>query len=1397
MAEEFGIVKTIIGSVVVTSSNGAQRILQAGDKVYPGEILQTGLLGAIEVSLPNGDSIDLGRNSNVTLDIADFSGLAVESSEATLADVVALQEALMEGLDPSLIFDPTAAGATSEPPNQPLRSVKIDHIAPVTLPDAGFDTTAIDLLLSAEAQRNGQEIQHIPPTLDVTLNAGQRGPFLSSLDPRDPTDTESSDSGLFSALFTVAADNNIQPPSLAYSLSTLNAITKLTSDGEVVVLTQDNGVIEGSTLTTLVFSISVNALTGEVSLNQFAALDHPSEALGGSSFNNSSAALGLSRGNVLLTASGVVSGNAGATAADHQSVDISTVFSFTDDVPNAHDDAHVISEDSLISIDANVTDNDSFNADGGQFDSWHDASANYGTFLDLGNGQYRYTLNSSQPDVAQLNDGDHLLESFEYTIVDGDGDKSTATLTISINGTNDAPEVSDKFVDLNPNADAVNISLAAYGDGGAKDVEDDADNTNGGNAITNIQLESIPESGMLLVNGLEVQVGSVFSETTTFDFIADYADPVLFGTKNDAGSRSDWGKFESDGTISLSAGDIIGVVSGARDGSQATDVGFQSGGIATHDGTGIGVKGKDGSQIDLTNHEALTIRFSEPVANGEVGLSSVGGYFLPGSESQPDATAQWVASLDGHVVAQGAERQDPFDDGNANTAVIHVDVAFDSIEFTVEANVNANYSIQYIEVNTIFEDSFTYSAVDSDGLASLDIATVTLSGSASNFSPDAMNDYGEKQLRGMEDTTLTIDAATLLANDMDSNGDALTIIAVNNAAHGVVLLNANGSLSFTPTSNYSGPASFDYTVTDGHGGNSSATATLNILPVADAPNLFISIGEAVVEANHQAITGDNVADTDNGFTVTAYDINGDHSSVSVVSGTSHDGFGVTGRASGANSELGSNSTGSERLEVKFDHTVESVDVAFAWLSSVETAVFTFYRGDTQVGAAGSVRFQSDSVDSGFTLSPGADFDRIDFTAPLNGLDDYLINSISFNKVSSYSYNVNVQADLTDLDGSEVLGGVTLNYLLEGVSVIGIANPDGTYSPNGLMLTSDHLLSGEEINSILGSVISRDGSAVTVTQANAKVVAEQIDDHIDFTALSLKGWAGYQDSAPEAATTINANLLNLSGNSWKAAALTDLGVGSDFDWSNGVLTFEAKIDVQGELQGILFEHNLQNNHTADQANLVKVSGSQVWGRNAEFNSDDLGDGWMKIDVDLSLLDQSSGVFTNIVFVNDDDNEVNGTGDISFRNLSISDEGINSPPITETALLLEGDSAHNDLIAGSGDDVVFGGGGDDILTGGQGQDHFVWNKSDLGTAQTPSHDTVTDFNPDEDILNLTDLLSDGSHTIEGVDVNDHLRVSIKDETGQTVQEIDLNGVAITLDATSTLDSLLSSGAIHDGI
>ena len=73
---------------------------------------------------------------------------------------------------------------------------------------------------------------------------------------------------------------------------------------------------------------------------------------------------------------------------------------------------------------------------------------------------------------------------------------------------------------------------------------------------------------------------------------------------------------------------------------------------------------------------------------------------------------------------------------------------------------------------------------------------------------------------------VTID---VLANDSDANGDALSVMAAM-ASHGVAVINANNTVTYTPDDGFTGQDTLLYTISDGHGGTDSATAAVITVP---------------------------------------------------------------------------------------------------------------------------------------------------------------------------------------------------------------------------------------------------------------------------------------------------------------------------------------------------------------------------------------------------------------------------------------------------------------------------------------------------------------------------------------------------------------------------------------
>ncbi len=138
-------------------------------------------------------------------------------------------------------------------------------------------------------------------------------------------------------------------------------------------------------------------------------------------------------------------------------------------------------------------------------------------------------------------------------------------------------------------------------------------------------------------------------------------------------------------------------------------------------------------------------------------------------------------------------------------------------------------------------DIFTYTI--SDGNGGFDTATVTISVTAVNDPPVAVND----NYSTAEDTPLLVSAETrILSNDADIENDALTTTLVSGVLTGTLILNPDGSFVYTPTLNFSGLVTFTYRATDGLALSNLATMTIVVSPVNDPPQ-FISLADTVAK----------------------------------------------------------------------------------------------------------------------------------------------------------------------------------------------------------------------------------------------------------------------------------------------------------------------------------------------------------------------------------------------------------------------------------------------------------------------------------------------------------------------------------------------------------------------
>ena len=102
---------------------------------------------------------------------------------------------------------------------------------------------------------------------------------------------------------------------------------------------------------------------------------------------------------------------------------------------------------------------------------------------------------------------------------------------------------------------------------------------------------------------------------------------------------------------------------------------------------------------------------------------------------------------------------------------------------------------------------------------------------------------GNDSVSTLEVTPVTID---VLANDSDDEGNPLTPVIVTRPAFGTVVVNVNGTITYTPTYGFTGTDTFTYKVSDG---NQDTLATVTITVDALPPGVSIRGSELFVSGS--------------------------------------------------------------------------------------------------------------------------------------------------------------------------------------------------------------------------------------------------------------------------------------------------------------------------------------------------------------------------------------------------------------------------------------------------------------------------------------------------------------------------------------------------------------------
>lgn len=235
------------------------------------------------------------------------------------------------------------------------------------------------------------------------------------------------------------------------------------------------------------------------------------------------------------------------------------------------------------------------------------------------------------------------------------------------------------------------------------------------------------------------------------------------------------------------------------------------------------VRDSDFSDIHL-RHAIKSRALETTVENNHFqdGATGTASYFV-------DVPQQGIANITGNTFIKGANASNPnfISYGGEPQFTQYTDNALNVVNntfYSYETGANAVNNHSPTETAHLAGNSYDgLIANHAKGLfdeSSIGVP-VTPGDGTGNTAPTAADDSASVA-SGMSVTV------KVLANDSDQDGDALQLIAVGTAAHGTAVMKADGTVTYTAASGYSGADTFTYKISDGHGGTDSASVAIGV-----------------------------------------------------------------------------------------------------------------------------------------------------------------------------------------------------------------------------------------------------------------------------------------------------------------------------------------------------------------------------------------------------------------------------------------------------------------------------------------------------------------------------------------------------------------------------------------
>jgi CshA-type fibril repeat protein len=449
-----------------------------------------------------------------------------------------------------------------------------------------------------------------------------------------------------------------------------------------------------------------------------------------------------------------------------------------------------------------------------------------GTLVDNGDGTYTYTPSGTFSGS----------DSFTYTVTDAHGTPSTATvtLTVPVAATDDAGSVLagqtlavDKAHGVLSNDHGSTLRATVLSQPSHGDLTLNAD---GSYTYT-------PDAGYSGPDSFTYTATDVHGDTDT----ATVKLSVLPAAKSTATTDPAGSPLHLDapGVLAGALGDRPTVTTVDGTGTPGTPVTTPAGNTVTiaSDGTvdftpAPGYSGTDTITYQVTDHSGLSSTGTIVIAVTPRALGD--SFSTPAGTPLPISTLQLTRNdLGTGLQITGV---DPALSGT--TATLAHGTLVKQPDGSYIYTPNAGFS---------GTDTFDYTVTDSSHQTATATATIVVG--------DRAADYAETAASGSATTVAASPTTGLLSH---SSGSDLTIAVGRNVAHGTLVVNRDGSYTYTPNRTFSGVDSFTYSVTDPSGQVSTGIVTFTVAPLAVADSATIPSGSTLTrDVKHGVLSNDN------------------------------------------------------------------------------------------------------------------------------------------------------------------------------------------------------------------------------------------------------------------------------------------------------------------------------------------------------------------------------------------------------------------------------------------------------------------------------------------------------------------------------------------------------------